>query len=194
MLVDVLVGAALSLALFAGLTELSLQTVALNHQAALAAVGSTALIDLEGRARLASSMGAPMIEAGPDRCESTQDWLAAWCADTQLLINSAAMGATACALLQTPQLSFEWVAEESIDQSLVQSNGDEQGGPEEQAEHQATIEPSNELLLRASLALPDVSCSANQTTPSVTASMTTPVTTYVVRRRWQSAQSALPSS
>jgi len=187
-LVDVLVGAALSLALFAGLTELSLQTVALNHQAALAAVGSTALIDLEGRARLASSMGAPMIEAGPDRCESAQDWLAAWCADTQLLINSAAMGATACALLQTPQLSFEWVAEEAIDQSLVQSNGDEQDGPEEQAEHQATIEPSNELLLTASLALPDVSCSANQTTPSVT----TPVTTYFVRRRWQSAQSALP--
>jgi len=188
-LVDVLVGAALSLALFAGLTELSLQTVALNHQAALAAVGSTALIDLEGRARLASSMGAPMIEAGPDRCESAQDWLAAWCADTQLLINDAAMGAPACALLQTPKLSFEWVAQEAADQPLAQSMSDKQSGSEEQ---EVITAPSSETLLRASLVLPDVSCSANTTTQSVTSSVTTPVTTYVVRRRWQSAPSALP--
>ena len=191
MLVDVLVGAALSLALFAGLTELSLQTVALNHQAALAAVGSTALIDLEGRARLASSMGAPMIEAGADRCESAQDWLAAWCADTQLLINSAAMGATACALLQTPQLSFEWVAQNAADQPLAQSMSDKQSGSEEQ---DVITVPSNAALLRASLVLPDLSCSANTATQSVPPSVTTPVTTYVVRRRWQNAQSALPPS
>ena len=194
MLVDVLVGAALSLALFAGLTELSLQTVALNHQAALAAMGSTALIDLEGRARLASSMGAPMIEVGADRCESAPDWLAAWCADTQLLINSAAMGAPACALLQTPQLSFEWVAEGSIDQSPVQSMGGEQGGPEEQAEQEVIMKPSNELLLTASLVLPDASCDGNQRPPSATPSIATPLMGTVVRRRWRSASSTLPPS